>query len=183
MTNRLQEAFALVYKLEPEKYRKFSPLPKGKELYWTHLYSVYKLCVYWGNAEEDLLLAAILHDIAEDTDYSLEDIASNFGKSVAEIVSLCTKKKDYITFKVEDQEEYFSRIFNYKDIDLRHKAMTIKLADRLDNLTGASFIEDTDIKQRYYDETKKYYTKIARELGKTDILENLFKHVESILEK
>lgn len=183
MTNKIREAFELMYKLEPEKYRKFSPLPEGKELYWTHLYSVYKLCVYWGNCDENLLLGAVLHDVVEDTDYSIEDVESNFGKQVAEIVRLCSKKKDYTTFKEEDQEDYFSRIFNYKDIDIKKKAMTIKLADRLDNLAGASFIEDTNVKQRYYDETEKYYTKIAKELGKTEILENLLKYMESGLER
>ncbi len=183
MTNKILEAFELMYRLEPERYRKFSPLPKGKELYWTHLYSVYKLCVYWGNTDEDLLLAAVLHDAVEDTDYTIENIANNFGEAVAEIVTLCTKKKDYTTFKIEDQEEYFSRIFNYEDISIKHKAMTVKLADRLDNLTGASFIDDKDTKQSYYDETIKYYAKIAKELEKEEVLENLLKYVKTILEK
>lgn len=182
MTNKIKKAFELMYKLEPERYRKFSPLPQGKELYWTHLYSVYKLCVYCNVQDEDVLLAAILHDAVEDTDYTLEDIKSEFGESTAEIVSLCTKKKSYTTFKNEDQEEYFNRIFNYPNTQIKHKAMTVKLADRLDNLTGASFIEDRETKQKYLDETQKYYTKIAQELGKEIELNNLCKYVQSILE-
>jgi GTP pyrophosphokinase len=181
MTNKIKTAFELVYRLEPEKMRKFSPLPKGKEIYWTHLYSVYKLCVYWGNRDENILLSAILHDIVEDANYSLNKIRATFGGEVAEIVELCTKKKEYSNFKSEDQNEYFSRILNYKKTNIRKKVMIIKLADRLDNLMGATFIKDKVIAKKYLDETKKYYINIAKNIGKEKILEEAIKYAEKPL--
>ncbi len=178
MTTSIQKAFDLVYQLEPERYRIFSPLPQGKELYWTHLYSVYKTCIYWGQSSNEVLTSAILHDVIEDTPYTLGDVKENFGNTVAEIVDLCTKKKGYKGFDPKDTAEYFARMHQCKNPTIRSAVLTIKLADRLDNLTGSSFYTDRKAKQDYYNETTQYYLPIAKELGKESPLNNLLEYFE-----
>lgn len=177
MSPKILQAFELMYSLEPKKYRKFSPLPQGFELYWTHLYSVYKTCIYWGYNSEELLLAAILHDAIEDTPYTYEEIVSNFGETVAIIVDLCTKKEHYQDFVTESQQEYFGRITSHSNQTIRQAAMVIKLADRLDNLSGMSFITDEKIKDNYVQETLDFYLPMAKILGKEEQLNNLLNYL------
>ncbi len=180
---RIKAAFELVYSLEPERMRKFTPVPGGKEIYWTHLYSVYKLCVYWGYEEEEILLAAILHDILEDTSVTFEEVRNKFGEKTAKIVLLCSKKGTYVTFNRKDQDEYFGEFDNHEDGEIRRAARVVKLADRLDNLMGCAFIDDKETLRKYYSETKKYFVPIAKEIGKEKELQEVLRHAEVALGK
>lgn len=182
MTPKILKAFSLVYELQPDMMRKFTPLPNGKELYWTHLFSVYKSCIYWGNFDENLLLGAILHDVIEDTEYTFDKLKVDFGDEVAQIVLLCTKKTDYKLFNEGDQDEYFERMLGYANKDIRVKALKIKLADRLDNLIGSTFIKDKSTREKYLEETEKYYTKIAEQIDKKELLYSAIEYAKTSLQ-
>lgn len=79
------------------------------------------------NADTNLMIAGVLHDTLEDTDATLETIASMFGKDVAELVDSHTEDKR----KTWYQRKLFT-VTTLPEDDLRHKMLTI--ADKLANL-------------------------------------------------
>ena len=116
--------------------------------------------------------AAFLHDVVEDTKYTLEDIRSRFGDDVAFLVKVVTKKstKDY---EYSKQLDNYRQILNSVQYDIR--AILIKLADRLHNMrTLASMQPEKQMK--IAGETDYFYAPLANRLGlyviKTE-LENL----------
>lgn len=110
------------------------------------------------------VVCALLHDVVEDTDYTLEDIRDMFGDKVAKIIDGLTKIDD-IVMNDEDvsiQAENFKKIFLSMVDDVR--IILIKLADRLHNMrTLASMPEEKQMK--IASETTYFYAPIAHRLG------------------
>jgi (p)ppGpp synthase/HD superfamily hydrolase len=77
---------------------------------------------------EELIIAAILHDVVEDTDYTIEDIERMFGKFVAETVSEVTTNKE------ECKKIGKSNYLLQKMIKMSNFSLKLKLADRLNNV-------------------------------------------------
>ena len=102
------------------------------EPYVCHPISVAKIVVEYG-FDNDSVVAALLHDVVEDTDTTLEQLASLFGNEVASLVNGVTKlgKIEY-TSKEEQQMEYLRKMFFAMAKDIR--VIAIKLADRLHNM-------------------------------------------------
>lgn len=79
------------------------------------------------------ILAAILHDVVEDTDYTLEDIENMFGEKVVKVVDGLTKLSDEITSQHDSrQATNFRKMLMTLSDDVR--VILIKLADRLHNM-------------------------------------------------
>lgn len=79
------------------------------------------------------IIAAILHDVVEDTDYTLEDIQNLFGEKVAKVVDGLTKLSDEITAQHDSkQATNFRKMLMTLSDDVR--VILIKLADRLHNM-------------------------------------------------
>ncbi len=79
------------------------------------------------------IVSAILHDVVEDTDYTLEDIENMFGEKVAKIVDGLTKLSDEITSQHDSKQAInFRKMLMTLSDDLR--VILIKLADRLHNM-------------------------------------------------
>ena len=91
----------------------------GIEPYRFHLEAVFKNVAQYGGGPLHLQ-AAWLHDVVEDTPFTVEDIEQRFGPEVAEIVDLVTNQ--------ETKEETFQRVRTNPD------AVLVKLADRLANV-------------------------------------------------
>lgn len=118
------------------------------------------------------IIAAFLHDVVEDTDYTLEDIRANFGDDVAFLVGVVTKqKKD--SYETSKQVDNFKQMLDSVHYDIR--ALLLKLADRLHNMRTLSSMRP-DKQMKIAGETDYFYAPLANRLGlhkiKTE-LENL----------
>ncbi|PCI21544.1 MAG: bifunctional GTP diphosphokinase/guanosine-3',5'-bis(diphosphate) 3'-diphosphatase [Piscirickettsiaceae bacterium] len=139
--------------------------------------------------DADCIVAAILHDVIEDTDQTFEDIESTFNKDVAMLVEAVSKltRVDFKSRK-EAQAENMRKMFLAMAKDLR--VIIIKLADRLHNMRTIGFMRP-ESRRRIARETLDIYAPIAHRLGMHDFrleLEDLsfsaiFPRRRSVLEK
>ncbi len=113
--------------------------------------------------DEKTLIAAILHDVIEDTETHKEQISSIFGQEVAEIVDGVTKL-DHIHFdnKQEAKAESFRKMILAMVKDIR--VIMIKLADRLHNMRTLGIMRPEKAR-RIAAETLEVYAPIANRLG------------------
>lgn len=88
-------------------------------------------------AAEELMLGAnpviscFLHDVVEDTPYTIEDIRERFGDDVAFLVRVVTKKHSH-DYEMSKQLDNYRQLLNSMQYDIR--AILVKLADRLHNM-------------------------------------------------
>ena len=120
------------------------------------------------------ICAALLHDVVEDTDYTVEDIRNLFGNKIAEIVSGLTKIAGGVFgAHASEQAENFKKLLLTMSEDIR--VILIKIADRLHNMRTLEYMQ---INKQYKiaGETLYIYAPIAYRLGLSRIkteLENL----------
>jgi len=113
--------------------------------------------------DADTIIAALLHDVIEDTTISDTDISEEFGPEVLALVQGVTKlsKLNFKT-KEEEQAENLRRMFLAMFNDIR--VIIIKLADRLNNMRTLAF-KDEAAQKRIAKETLEIYAPIAARLG------------------
>jgi GTP pyrophosphokinase len=139
--------------------RKFSGDP-----YFEHVRKVFKL-VKKIDTRETLGAAALLHDTLEDCpQVTYEILVQEFGKEVADIVKELTSKEDLID--AMGKADYLLD----KMATMSDDALTVKLCDRLQNLSD-HFSASDKFRKKYYDETKYIVDrlKVNRQLNKSQI--------------
>ena len=151
------------------------------EDYYYHPFNVAKIVISLG-MDSQSIAASLLHDVVEDTEYSLEYIKSEFGAEVALLVDGVTKigKLNFST-KEQQQAESLRKMLIAMGQDIR--VIIIKLADRLHNMRTIDAMREQ--KQRDISvETLEIYAPIAHRLGIRPVKEELedlaIKHLDPI---
>ncbi|MBR5891125.1 MAG: bifunctional (p)ppGpp synthetase/guanosine-3',5'-bis(diphosphate) 3'-pyrophosphohydrolase [Bacteroidaceae bacterium] len=120
------------------------------------------------------ICAALLHDVVEDTDYTIEDIQNLFGEKIAQIVDGLTKISGGVFgTQASEQAENFKKLLLTMSEDIR--VILIKIADRLHNMRTLSYMP-VNKQYKIAGETLYIYAPIAYRLGLSRIkteLENL----------
>ncbi len=154
---------------------------RSGEPYITHPVSV--ACIAANlHLDAPSIIAALLHDVVEDTPATLQEVESQFGKQVTKLVDGLSKL-DKLNFNdvVEAQAENFRKMLLAMSSDIR--VMIIKLCDRMHNMQTLGHLNEQK-RKRIAQETVDIYAPIANRLGLNRIyqeLENLcFKHIHPL---
>ncbi|MFH7766352.1 RelA/SpoT family protein [Acinetobacter sp. BSP-28] len=119
--------------------------------------------------DAETLMAALLHDVIEDTDFNKEDIAEKFGRTVAELVDGVTKLS-HSSDKEYNKAASFRKILQATLQDPR--VIIIKLADRYHNMTTLGSLRP-DKRARIAQETFDIFVPMARIVGMNEMADNL----------
>jgi len=168
----IQKALELAKKQHKEQFR------KSGEPYVIHPILVASLVAYYGG-DKEMIIAALLHDVVEDTPCSIEDIKEQFDEEIANLVAGLTK-----IVEIRDEELIPSTsneklvasalsfrkmlLFSIKDV----RVLVIKLCDRLHNLMTLDALSSVKQK-RIAEETLVVYAPIAHRLGMGSIKNRL----------
>lgn len=135
---------------------------KSGEPYILHPLAVAKIAVREIGLGTKSAVAALLHDVVEDTDYTVEDIANLFGPKIASLVDGLTKISEVMGSNTTKQAESFRKMILTLADDVR--VILIKIADRLHNMrTLDSMPEHKQVK--IASETLYIYAPLAHRMG------------------
>ena len=151
---QLEEAYQVAYQAHDGQKR------RSGEPYITHPVAVAQILAELGIGPKTVI-AALLHDTVEDTDYTLEQCREQFGAEVAMLVDGVTKL-DKVKYGDSAQAETVRKMIVAMSKDIR--VLVIKLADRLHNARTWGFMP-VESAQRKARETLEIYTPLAHRLG------------------
>lgn len=150
---------------------------KSGEPYILHPIAVASICCNEIGLGSTSITAALLHDVVEDTDYSVQDIQDMFGQTIARIVDGLTKLSGEILADVMMGRENASAQLE----NIRHLLLTanediriiiIKIADRLHNMRTLDSMPETK-QSKIAAETRLFYSPLAERLGMYNIMNEL----------
>ena len=152
----IKKAYELAAKAHKNQKR------RSGEPYIMHPVAVAEILFKLG-MDNECIVAALLHDVVEDTDYNLDYIKEHFGDDVALLVDGVTKLgKIPLSTREEVQAENIRKMFIAMNKDVR--VIIIKLADRLHNMRTLQFMPDYKQREKSL-ETLEIYAPIAHRLG------------------
>ena len=161
----IRDALDVAIDAHKDQYR------KSGEPYIFHPLAVAKIAAEKIGLDSIGIASALLHDVVEDSKYSIEDIESRFGETIAKIVSGLTKisklKKDKI---LSIQAENFRKMLLTLNDDVR--VILIKIADRLHNMQTMHYMP-SDKQTKISSESLYIYAPIAHRIGLYEIKSEL----------
>src|SRR5690606_33195338 len=161
---RIREAYRLSDEAHLGQFR------TSGEPYISHPIAVAEILAGW-KLDADSLMAALLHDVIEDTAISKQVLAERFGTQVAEIVDGLSKlERVEFASKEQQQAESFRKMLLAMARDVR--VILIKLADRLHNMQTLGAVPP-DKQKRIARETFEIYAPIANRLGLHELFREL----------
>lgn len=135
---------------------------KSGEPYIYHPLAVAQICVDEIGLGTTSIVAALLHDVVEDTDVELEDIEREFGSKVARIIDGLTKISGVFEHGSSQQAENFRKMLLTLSEDVR--VILIKLADRMHNMRTLDSMQRNK-QLKIASETMYLYAPLAHRLG------------------
>ncbi|MBO1679992.1 RelA/SpoT family protein [Bittarella massiliensis (ex Durand et al. 2017)] len=160
----IDRAYALAYEAHGEQKR------RSGEPYITHPVQVAALLWELG-MDTDCVVAALLHDVVEDTPTSLDEVSKQFGPDVALLVDGVTKLgKIQFTTKEDEQAENIRKMLLAMSKDIR--VILIKLCDRLHNMRTLEVMPEQHRRDKAL-EVMEVYAPIAHRLGISSVKEEL----------
>jgi len=135
-------------------------LRKSGEPYMIHPVNVAKTLAEL-KMDTTVVAAGLLHDVVEDTKYLAEEIQEKFGTEIAEMVDSVTKIS-YIQKGIDRTAGTFKKFLAY--VSKRPQVITIKLADRLDNMHTLQYLAP-ERQKAISRETLDFYAPLAHRLG------------------
>ncbi|MBR5252105.1 MAG: bifunctional (p)ppGpp synthetase/guanosine-3',5'-bis(diphosphate) 3'-pyrophosphohydrolase [Oscillospiraceae bacterium] len=160
----IEKAYALAEKMHEGQYRKTG------EAYVEHPVAVAAIVLELG-LDTTSIVAALLHDVVEDTDVTLEEIEKEFDKETAHLVDGVTKLgKIVLSTQEEQQAENLRKMLLAMSQDIR--VMLIKLCDRLHNMRTYEGWKPQKQRDKAL-ETMEIYAPIAHRLGINGIKDEL----------
>ncbi len=131
--------------------------------YTDHLVAVASIMRDWmGVVDHEVIAAALLHDVVEDTPVSLEEVKALFGERVARLVEGVTKLKGGGLSKKE--RDLHARVEVVRKGGWEPEVVLLKLADRFHNMSTLSHVS-VEKQQRKAEETLAVYVPLAESLG------------------
>ncbi len=121
---QMLEALRFAAKRHKGVYRK-----NGLTPYILHVLEVACILIDLHVHDFKVLVAAIIHDVVEDTKATLEEVRQKFGTSISRIVDLMTKRENFIRRKF-----YWRRMRSEKNLHIQWRVIIIKFADRIHNV-------------------------------------------------
>nr|WP_239317200.1 bifunctional (p)ppGpp synthetase/guanosine-3',5'-bis(diphosphate) 3'-pyrophosphohydrolase [Planobispora longispora] len=137
---------------------------KSGDPYITHPLAVATILAELGT-DDETLCAALLHDTVEDTAYGLDELRTDFGDSIAQLVDGVTKL-DKVKFGDAAQAETVRKMVVAMSRDIR--VLVIKLADRLHNMRTMRYLPEHKRQQKSR-ETLEIFAPLAHRLGMNTI--------------
>lgn len=132
------------------------------EPYFIHPYEVSMIVAQEIPLDDISIVAALLHDVVEDTAYSLEEIRDEFGQEIADIVDGATKITDIFKSREITQAESYRKLLLSMVNDVR--VMLVKFADRLHNMRTIEYLSP-ERQMRMAKETLDIYAPFAHRFG------------------
>lgn len=153
--DKIKEAYELAFEAHKPQKR------KGGGPYITHPISVAHILAEEFQLGSRSIMAGFLHDVVEDTPYTIEDIRERFGDDVAFLVGAVTKeKKEH--YEMSKQMDNYRQMLGSIHYDIR--ALLVKLADRLHNMRTLNSMRP-DKQMKIAGETDYFYAPLANRLG------------------
>jgi len=151
VSEKVKKAYLLASKSHEGQFR------KSGEPYFSHCLAVFKILRdEWGIDQEEYLIAALLHDVVEDTNITLHELRMEFGDNVAELVEGVTKLSE------GSDKDTLAKVL--EKTYLNPGVAIVKLADRLHNMRTLEHMKP--IKQiEKSTETLDVYARLAESLG------------------
>ena len=153
---RIADAYSLAREAHMSQRR------KSGEPYIMHPVAVARIVAEELRLGANPIIAAFLHDVVEDTAYTIEDIRLRFGDDVAFLVDVVTKKKKSNASTSSSQIDNYKQMLNSLHYDIR--ALLIKLSDRLHNMRTLNSMRP-DKQMKIAGETDYFYAPLAHRLG------------------